>query len=292
MINIELENQVKSKLLNILRYTTSFFEKNGLNYYMACGSALGAVRHKGIIPWDDDIDIYMPREDYNRLLSLRKLFDNHDFGIIAPGDDNNYYLGWIKIEDKKSTLWEIKEFPCIMGISIDIFPLDLTPDGMQRIAKKWFRLRSLYTTYRDSLARYSFGDMIRMLVHKQYGILFKSMYNRISAKRQKEIKRSYFDYEKSLNSANGFHYVSYTENGMYVFEKEWYDGYIMIPFEDFEVRLCKGYDSYLKYLYGDYMTLPPVEKRQSEHHRYYINIKERIGYNEIVKRVKSGIISE
>ena len=98
----ELKERYKEKLLGVLKYCISFFEKHDLNWFIACGSAIGTVRHHGMIPWDDDIDIYMPRSDYNKLYALRNemVKDGFRFACLKDGD---YPLSFGKVID---VFWE------------------------------------------------------------------------------------------------------------------------------------------------------------------------------------------
>lgn len=97
---------MKNKLNEVFQFTIDFLNSYNLNWCVAYGTAIGAVRHHGIIPWDDDIDIFMPREDYNKFMSLRgELYDTH-YRIIAMGDDN-YWLPFAKLFDSNTTIWEL-----------------------------------------------------------------------------------------------------------------------------------------------------------------------------------------
>ena len=91
--------------------------------------------------------------------------------------------------------------------------------------------------------------------------------------------------EESWNREDGDRYVSFTEIGMYMFPREWFEDFILVPFEDTEVRIPKHYDEYLTYIYGDYMTPPPENKRKVEgpHHKYYINLDENVPLSKIKK---------
>ena len=91
--------------------------------------------------------------------------------------------------------------------------------------------------------------------------------------------------ENGLKRENGDRYVSYTEAGMYMFPREWFDEYIILPFEGIEVRVSKYYHEYLTYIYGDYMTPPPIDQRKSEgpHGKYYVNFDKNIPLSKVKK---------
>lgn len=117
---------VQRHLLPVFRAFVDFCNRNQLTYYAAYGTVIGAVRHKGFIPWDDDIDVWMPRRDYERFLSLRdKLISTH-YEIIDI-EDKGYYLYFAKFCDRRSTIIE-REGQSIMGLYIDVFPLDYYDD--------------------------------------------------------------------------------------------------------------------------------------------------------------------
>lgn len=278
----------KGKVLDVLKYSISFFDKHGLNWFIACGSAIGTVRHKGFIPWDDDIDIYMPRADYNKLRSLRGelLKDGYRF---LDWDDNNYPLAFGKISDNNTTLWSKKRFPINYGIYIDIFPLDLTDSGMMSFGRKWQPYRMLLLQYRAKLSKVTFGDLIRDMLHRKTDslrvLMVKIPLLFVSKKKMRSrIKES----EKAWDKNDGSRYVSFTESGMYMFPRAWFEEYIMMPFEDTTVRISKYYDDYLTYIYGDYMTPPPMDQRTPEgpHGKYYVNFEENVPLNKVRKYVR------
>ena len=118
-----LENKYKIILLQTMIDFIKLCEEYNLKYVAAFGTVLGAIRHKGLIPWDDDIDVYMPRKDYEELLKLKDTLQNTTYQIFDITDDN-YYLPYAKFCNKNTSLWEVKELPCIIGTFIDIFPVD------------------------------------------------------------------------------------------------------------------------------------------------------------------------
>ncbi len=273
-----LKKQYKEKILEVLKYSISFFNKHDISWFIACGSAIGAVRHKGIIPWDDDIDIYMPREDYNKLFSVRDEMLSDGYRFICM-KDKGYPLAFGKISDNNTTVIENRRLPFNVGCYIDVFPLDLTNRGMMSFGNKWMSFRMEYMKYRAKISRITIkgvfddiknkkNDTIKVIPMK-LALLFRS--------REKMLEQL-LDMEASWNTSDGDRYVSFTESGMYMFPKEWFEKYIVVPFEDLNVRLPKFYDEYLTYIYGDYMKLPPIEERVGDgiHGKYYVNLWKNI----------------
>lgn len=277
----------REKILNVLKYSIEFFERHNLHWFIACGSAIGAVRHKGLIPWDDDIDIYMPRADYNKLISIRNEMVADGYRFIYMKDDG-YPLAFGKIKDDKTTLWQHRRYPFNVGCYIDVFPLDLTDIGMMSFGKKWMSFRIKLYLYRAKISRITLKGIIADLKKKKTDsikvIPFKIL---LLFTKKESLLKSLESMERSWNKEYGDRYVSFTEIGMYMFPKAWFDEYIMIPFEDIEVRISKYYHEYLTYIYGDYMTPPPPEQQHGEgpHGKLYLNLNENVPIEKVKKMV-------
>ena len=283
-MNIE-EN--KRTTLNILKFLLNFCDEHDLNYFMAYGSALGAVRHHGFIPWDDDIDIYMLREDYDKLLSYRDCFEGTDYKLINLDNTDNYYLKFSKIIDKRTTLWEQKSIPCLIGSFVDIFPLDNSIVGRQSYFKKWNVYNQLFANYLLSISRYSFVDIVKMIKEKHFFQLIKLLPYAFSPLKTRNIKEELQKMEMSFKGSSGDYLLSYTSEFLEMFPKSWFSDYVLMRFEDIDVRMPIGYVEYLTYMYGDYNKLPPIEKRISTHFHYYYNLSESLTLSEVKKRIKN-----
>ncbi len=278
-----LNELYKEKILGVLEYCISFFEKHGIRWFIACGSAIGAVRHRGIIPWDDDIDIYMPRADYNKLISIREEMVGDGFRFVCLQDEG-YPYAFGKVMDDRTTVWQYRRFPFNVGCYVDIFPLDLTDSGMMSFSKKWKRFRDAFLRYRAKISSVTFrgiasdirsrhSDTLRVIPVKLL-LMFR--------KRERMLKEL-LEMEKGWNKPDGDRYVSYTEAGMYMFPREWFEDYIIVPFEHLQVRIPKHYDEYLTYIYGDYMTPPPEESRSGDgpHGKLYINLERNVPLSKV-----------
>ena len=118
-------NEMQTKLINMLKWYHEFCVTHKLRYYIVGGTMLGAVRHEGFIPWDDDIDVGMPREDYNRFLEICKGIQAHQYIVEAPTEENpEFKYLYAKIYDTTTTLVENVRNPINRGVFIDVFPLD------------------------------------------------------------------------------------------------------------------------------------------------------------------------
>ena len=119
-----LTKQFQEHILKVFKFTVDFLERHNLRYVACGGTVLGAVRHNDFIPWDDDIDIYLPREDYDKLLTMKEEMQKEGFDVLSL-NDRGYYLPFAKVSDMNTTLWEQQEFPFLMGISSSV-PLKLS----------------------------------------------------------------------------------------------------------------------------------------------------------------------
>ena len=286
----DIKKEWNAKILDILKALTRICEDHGLTFYCCAGTAIGAVRHHGIIPWDDDIDVIMPRPAYDRLLEIAKHEDFGKYEIISPYSDPTYPLYFSKLSDRTTTLIEERERPCVIGLFVDIFPLDATDDDIDE-AK---RLKDKYTKIINRLNAVSthntFGEYMHLLTDpKEWGrfaIKTLAFFCRTTIRRRliaqmDEISHRY-DYDQARNVQVYTGSYGYKE----VFPKEWLGDGKIFPFEDTEVPLPQEYDKYLRHFFGDYMQLPPVEQRVEKHHRAYVNLDRKETREEAVGKLR------
>lgn len=260
MREIQFEEMKKIEL-NILTYFTEVCEENNLRYYLGGGTLLGAVRHKGFIPWDDDIDVMMPRPDFQKLLSLS--INNENYNIIKPGTAG-YYYNFAKLVDTRTILEEkgIKRIDGL-GVYIDIFPLDGMPETPDARKKRFKELNSIRKRINNTC-------LLRPKFHRNPFAYLNAcrIYNSNKNIDLSSLQKKYLD-SALKNSFDDSEFV-FAAGGAYgardIFPGKWFEKEIELQFENLSVKAFNGYDFYLTQLYGDYMTLPPEDKRVTPHH--------------------------
>lgn len=284
--------EYKKILCKTMEAFVKFCSENKLSYMGCGGTAIGALRHGGIIPWDDDIDVYMPRHDYERFLANRKKLNNSQYRIATPGDEN-YHYSFSKFYDNTTTLVELPQFPnCVIGVFIDVFPLDEVSGDFEEIKRKKRMYDRLYDRYLYSFWKVSFRSICSHLYYRKFRNLFYMIYTKfVSHEKLNKIRDEFVLFDKERMKDKGdkvLTYISIYGLEKEVFNKEWFENVISIPFEYFRINIPSGYDKYLTQLYGDYMTPPPIEKQVTRHFHYYLNLKERLDSVEIKKRLDKG----
>ena len=249
-------------LLENLKTLHSVFKKHNLRYYLVSGTMLGAVRHKGFIPWDDDIDLAMPRADYEKLIKYSKEYLPDYLEFICAENDAKYPLPFGKIQDSRTTIIEKSYRDYIGGAYIDIFPLDGVPES--EIKRKWhftrylFWYKMLYFVCRDPF-KHGHGpkSWIPLLCQKIFSLKF------VQSKLRNILMECDFDDSKFISE-------HYNRQRRYM-PKEIFGNPTGIDFDGYVFDGVEYPDEYLTIEYGDYMQLPPEGKRK-QHCFYYLNL--------------------
>lgn len=290
MESSDFDKAFKEKLHNTFKFTIDFFKEHELSWFCAFGTAIGAVRHNDIIPWDDDLDIFMPRADYDKLLTLKSAFNGSNYTVVSYLDDG-YCLPFAKIMDKTTTIWEAPRYPFVLGVYIDIFPLDYSSLNNEEYEKAYKLFAKRAENLYKSQTQYSFTEFKYDLKNHYFGAIATGLHSLFYPKCfLSKSKEKFRAVENVFFDATGNKCVSFS--GTYgtkeIYQRAWFEGYIEFPFHDYQVRVPVEYDKYLKQIYGNYMKLPPENKRVTHHGHYYLNLKERIGVEEIKKRIREG----
>lgn len=252
-MNVDTLEKLRAYQMNILGELDRICKKYDLTYYAAWGTALGAVRHQGFIPWDDDIDVHMPYEDYKKLeqVSKEELGEQYYFQSRRNNPQNFVFWNRIGLKDTTSIDINLAHIHADWGICIDIFPVFFIGDNQREI---------------DSNMKYL--DMIKKICLKYLMIGTADQYSGIEKIKRKihglvpdwlNLKVFYYYLEKLGNLKKKKYCVV---GNHLVFETKWFENLIVVPFENIQIPLMQGYNDYLKTIYGDYMSIPKEENRQ------------------------------
>lgn len=257
--------------MDILKAFIKICEENQLTYYAVGGTLLGAVRHKGFIPWDDDMDLAMPRYDYD--LFIRKYYKQlpnnikvNDFHLKK----SKVYFYPMKLENRDVKVVEqrLEHTGQFSYLSIDVFPIDGLPDGKFRrylYYLNFYKYKALIGFCNIDILRQNVKRSVLEKIMIRLGKTFK-IGNHIN------LKRTQYKYESFLRKNTKLKgHLKGDITGAYGFREfvpqhYWGKGRYL-PFEDIEVHVPTDWHNYLKHIYGDYMQLPPIEKRQAGHLR-------------------------
>ena len=247
--------------LNILKELLPIFEKNNIRYFALGGTMLGAVRHHGFIPWDDDIDIGVPREDYNRLLSLEDQLPAH-LHFTSHQQDPSYVYYFMRIVDERIKLrnrrFEVEE---VLPAWVDIFPLDGLPNSEFR--RKLHEKKILFYRMVFQLSR--FDNIVN--TKRNRPPVEKALIWFVRTFRLQKVIGKEFAFRLIDRSLKQFPYAKsdYNVNAMgayrmrEAFDKRVFGEGALYPFEDIQIRGAQDYEAYLTQLYGDWRTPADVE---------------------------------
>ena len=260
----------KKLQLDILIGVAEFCERHNIRYSLAYGTLIGAIRHKGYIPWDDDIDIIMPRLDYDKFVAS---FQHPKYKLLGGASLSNH-LHHV-VTDMQTTLVFEKSLNDNHyykgGLWVDVFPIDKVPDDKDEYKKLKKRISTLCTLHRYG----EFPDQLIAASVKPSKKRMKKMFSWVMKPFVKPlgclINRTVHNYNDKQTKTGADLSLWYL--GWPSFPIVWLDDYVDVEFENHKFKAIKEYDSFLRAIYGDYMQYPPKEDQVPKHayKAYYRN---------------------
>lgn len=280
----------KRIITDVLREFHDICTKNNLRYFACGGTAIGAVRHGGIIPWDDDIDVSMPRPDYDRFIKICRNRNMGNYELATPLDYENYPLPFVKLCNRNTTLIEERDTPCIIGAFIDIFPLDGTSSDKAEAVRLKKRYQRLWNKLEAISTRNTFGEYAKLLLTphewgrfaiKTVGFFFRRKLRMILLNKLDEISYAHpFETAENVIVYGG----SYGERE--IMPKSFCTGKdICMAFENIHIMMPPGYVEYLTRIYGNYMQMPPKEKQVSHHFHAVVDLTRKLTKREALSQL-------
>lgn len=260
-------NELRDVQFKGLLYLKSICEENNIPYYIISGTLLGAVKYKGYIPWDDDIDITLKREDYLKLIDILEKNNNDDYEVLTMYNTKDYYYPYAKLVYKKTKLIENAKEIKKMGVFIDIFPMDSFNDDIGEIfyktrfirnmISKRMRIKNAFKTKlleeKEVKVKFLFiKDFIYNLVDIISRPLGYNFWVKLLDKKLSKYKNGKYLSLLYLNKLNYFDTKLFSETAEYLFENN-------------KFTSVKDYDFYLRKLYGDYVLDPPLSMQRTRH---------------------------
>jgi len=251
------KEQCRERQIKILKAVCDICDDNSIPYYICFGTLLGAVRHKGYIPWDDDIDIVLFRKDYIKLKDLLMKQTKYEWLDYIDYEKEGYYYTFAKAVDN-STVAKQDDNKTIYGIWVDIFPLDNIPDDKterNKFIKKLIRRRAVIMSMTTD---FKAEKRIKHVFIKRILHFYSKFINK------DKFLKNYLNLIEKYNNQDtkyvGLGFSSRICEGS--LKKEWFKERIDFEFENNLFKGPKEYDDLLKHLYGNYMELPPIDKRR------------------------------
>lgn len=255
-------------------------DENNIDYILDSGTLLGAVRHKGFIPWDDDMDIAMTRENYNRFIEVAKTGLGGDYFLQTWDTDPNFPMPFAKVRLNGTQYIEnvFEKAQMHQGIYVDVFPYDVWPEKKKKQKKLWrsrlylqamIMMKCHYMKFKSNKAwKYILKSI--MFTFIKFFSLFHS---------KKSLIKKYEKNAEMFNSFESDEVFEQTVNfkfGYWVVPKTCFENLIKLTFEDDTFKCPENFDEYLTKVYGDYMTLPPEEKRLKGHDIIKVDFGEEL----------------
>lgn len=256
----------KPIMIETLKSIDKCCRENNIKYSICWGTMIGAIRHHGFVPWDDDVDIMMKRDEYNRFL---KVYNDPNYKLYTPQKDKNCILLLSRVYNKNTEVVFNYYSKSYFGLWISIFPYDNAPDAD---LEKWEKKRTFWVNlYHIKSMKYLTTESIGRKVIKFVCKIPLSPFSSFWLFKKIEKCLTMYNGKRTKNICiwdNGFGFTKF-----FYFPAELFDEFIDVDFDGVKCKIIKGYDQFLRMYYGDYMTPPPVEKQAPSHDykAYYVN---------------------
>ncbi|MFD1484001.1 phosphorylcholine transferase LicD [Lacticaseibacillus baoqingensis] len=260
---------LQAKELEILKYLKQVCDANGLSFFLAGGSCIGALRHHGFIPWDDDVDVFMMREDYERLArDWSKLSPNPQYELCRSDATHNYRHAAMTLNDSETTFINFRtaDQDVNQGIGIDILPMDrLATSAFARFKQRANAV--IFSIYINQRLPDHQGKLLRMLTGLPLALVKspKRRYQLWHHAEARMIKPSLKASPAAVELVTGLKAI------MRPLDAAWFEQTQLVPFEDTQMPVPIGYDQYLTLIFGDYMSFPPKSDQKAKHHTAIID---------------------
>ena len=260
----ELLRKVQLTQLEIAKEIRRVCDENDIHYFLACGTFLGAVRHQGFIPWDDDMDIGMLRSDYEKFCRIAPQKLKPQYCLQTWYTEPNYSLPFGKVIKRGTVYLENKKTRRLQenGFYVDIFPYDFAPEDSVELDSYVAKLLNIYRVKLMKSGYRPWMESDRIIWKKRIGYLYYQLQSLFSS--QKELAKNYDALAVSIHNSS----VILEQNAQskpYCFPAGIFFELAEYEFEGEKFRGVKDYDTYLKLFYGDYMQLPPEDQRENRH---------------------------
>lgn len=263
-------DECKEIELSILKTLKGFCNENGIRYYLCGGTMIGAIRHNGFIPWDDDIDIIMPRPDYRHFLSIFPAEGINGYRLLSPYTSDDCHIVYSKIYDIRTVKCDQEYDPIYWkyGVDVDLFPTDGVPIGEIQCNRYFRKQYHDFHIFLAIVGGYSFGGSLsKRIIKYAYTFLIKLAgktglvnANKIAMRINERAEKNSIEASDKIAISIFPHYGKKE-----IVSKEGFLKQIEVRFEDDVYTAPSNYDEYLGSIYGDYMELPPPDKQITHH---------------------------
>lgn len=264
-------SSLQHKMLDILKVFISFCEDHDLQYWAGGGTCLGALRHQGFIPWDDDLDVFMPRPDYEMFWEIWNTeSSDSQYKLCRTGKSNNYHHRVMQLVDCKTTFINLRNVQEDIehGVYIDIIPMDAAATHFiprlyqiyYAITFSVFNIQCLPELQGGKLMRLAVAAFLRLIQKKE---------TRYRIWRRAEEKMTHVKWD---NAEYAVELTTSFKSLKRLWPRKWFR-VKKAPFEDIMINIPSGAEEYMSAIYGDYMQLPPVEERKVRHNTVFIDLE-------------------